>query len=66
VINNIENNQFDFAELTEFWQDGRFNIVVNHIQHSEQFSIRANLIDFCVYFNKYVGKEELKILQKLI
>jgi hypothetical protein len=66
MLKDEEKTDFDFAELTEFWRDGRFNIVVNHIQHSEQFSIRANLIDFCVYFNKYVGKEELKILQKLI
>ena len=66
MLKGEKRTDFDFAELIEFWRDGRFDIVVNHIQHSEQFSIRANLIDFCIYFDKYVGKEELNILQKLI
>lgn len=66
MLKNEEKTDFDFADLIEFWRDGRFDVVVNYIQHSEQFSNRANLIDFCVYFDKYVGKEELKILQKLI
>lgn len=59
-------HKFDFAELTEFWQDGRYALVADYIRFSEQFSNRANLIDFCVYLHKYLGMEELKVLQRLI
>ena len=55
-----------FIELTELWQDGRFGLVLDYLRYSEQFSDRANLIDFCVYFGKYLGTDELQVLQKLI
>ena len=55
-----------FVELTDLWQDGRFGLVLDYLRHSEQFSDRANLIDFCVYFAKYLGADELQVLQKLI
>ena len=55
-----------FPTLTELWLDGKYIEVANIIAHTAPFSNRANLINFCVYFEKYVGKEELKILQKLI
>jgi hypothetical protein len=59
-------NTFDFVELTELWQDGRYDLVVDYVRHSEQFSNRANLIDFCIYLHKYLGSNDLQILQKLI
>jgi hypothetical protein len=65
-MHKSEEKLFDFAELTELWRDGRFGLVVDYVRHSEQFSDRANLIDFCVYLNKYLGTEELQVLQKLI
>ena len=55
-----------FLQLTERWQDGQYAQVADYIRHDIVFSNRANLIDFCIYFDKYVGKEELNILQKLI
>ena len=58
--------KFNFIELTDLWQDGRFGLVLDYLRHSEQFSDRANLIDFCVYFAKYLGADELQVLQKLI
>lgn len=55
-----------FPTLTELWRDGKYIEVANIIAHTSPFSNRANLIDFCVYFEKYLGREELKVLQRLI
>ena len=55
-----------FPTLTELWRDGYYIEVANIVAHTEPFSNRANLINFCVYFEKYLGKEELKVLQRLI
>jgi hypothetical protein len=53
-------------ELTEMWQDGEFNQVTSHILDSKEFMQKDRLIDFCVYFSKYLGFKELQVLQKLI
>ncbi len=53
-------------ELTEMWQDGEFNQVTAHILDSKEFMQKDRLIDFCVYFSKYLGFKELQVLQKLI
>jgi len=60
------NEKLNFVDLTDLWQDGQYLEVTDYILHSEQFSIRSNLIDFCVYLNKHLGSKELDILQKLI
>jgi hypothetical protein len=53
-------------ELTDMWFDGKFNEVASHIIDSKEFMEKDRLIDFCLYFHKYVGRDELQILQKLI
>ena len=58
--------QMTDIQLTEMWFDGKFNEVASHIADSKEFSEKDRLIDFCLYFNKYVGQEELKVLSKLI
>ena len=55
-----------FPTLTELWRDGKYIEVANIVAHTAPFSNRANLIDFCVYFEKYLGADELKVLQRLI
>ena len=55
-----------FPTLTELWRDGKYIEVANIIAHTAPFSNRANLIDFCVYLHKYLGSNDLQILQKLI
>ena len=52
-------------ELTEMWQDGKLNEVTAHILDSKDFMAKDRLIDFCVYFSKYLGLKELQVLQKL-
>ena len=49
-----------FLQLTERWQDGQYAQVADYIRHDIVFSNRANLIDFCVYFESILGTEELK------
>ena len=53
-------------ELTDMWLDGKFNQVASHIADSKEFLEKDRLIDFCLYFHKYVGRAELKVLSKLI
>ena len=53
-------------ELTEMWLDGKFDEVAWEITDSKQFMEKDKLIDFCLYFQKYVGEEDLRILQKFI
>ena len=55
-----------FPTLTELWRDGKYIEVANIVAHTAPFSNRANLIDFCVYLHKYLGSNDLQILQKLI
>ena len=53
-------------ELTEMWLDGKFDEVIWEITDSKQFMEKDRLIDFCLYFQKYVGEGDLRILQKFL
>ena len=53
-------------ELTDLWFDGEYEKVAEVIKDSKDFLEKDRLIDFCLYFAKYVGDKELRILQKLI
>ena len=53
-------------DLTELWQDGKYTQVASHILDSKEFVEKDRLMDFCIYFNKYVGEKDLLVLQKLI
>lgn len=55
-----------FPTLTELWKDGKYIEVAEIVAHTAPFSNRAKLIDFCVYFEKYLGRDELRVLQRLI
>jgi hypothetical protein len=56
----------DFIQLTEMWQNREFNKVAEVICDSKEFLEKDRLIDFCAYFQKYLGENELKVLSKLI
>ena len=51
-------------ELTEMWHNGDYNNVGNTI-NNEQWS-SAEVAEFCSYFAKYVGLNELSILYKFL
>ena len=53
-------------ELTEMWLDGKFDEVMWEITDSTQFREKARLIEFSLYFQKYVGEADLRILQKIL
>jgi hypothetical protein len=59
---NMKNTEY--IALTELWQDGKYNNVANTI-NNENWSPRR-VAEFCVYFNKYLGTEQLNILHKLL
>ncbi len=53
-------------ELTDLWFEGEYEQVAEIIRDSKDFLEKDRLIDFCLYFDKYVGRRELKVLQKLV
>ena len=53
-------------ELTDLWYEGKYNEVASHITESKDFLEKDRLIDFCIYFNRYIGEKDLLVLQKLI
>ena len=53
-------------ELTDLWYEGKYNEVASYITESKDFLEKDRLIDFCIYFNRYIGEKDLLVLQKLI
>lgn len=60
----MTNNNDSFLELTEFWQDGQYDLVCKKI-HAYKWGSK-DLMCFCGYFIKYLGEQEFQILCKLI
>lgn len=54
----------EYITLTELWQDREYQSVADII-NQENWS-RARLATFCAYFSKYLGREELEVLCKLL
>ena len=53
-------------KLTDLWSDGKYNEVASYISDSKEFLEKDRLIEFCIYFNKYIGERDLLVLKKLI
>ena len=51
-------------ELTEMWQDGRYVEVGNFIKDNGW--LPRETAEFCAYFCKYLGTNQLNILYKFI
>ena len=54
----------EYIKLTEMWQDREYQCVADTI-NQEDWS-KAKLAEFCAYFSKYLGREELEVLCKLL
>lgn len=54
----------DFVQLTELWRSGHYNKLGNIIK-KERWS-PERVVEFCAYFGKYVGVNQLNILYKFI
>ena len=56
---------YENIDLTDLWMDGEYEQVAGIIRDSKEFQESDRLIDFCLYFHKYVGCKQLEVLQKL-
>lgn len=54
----------DFITLTEMWRDCNFQQVADCI-HKEAWD-PSRLAEFIVYFRKYLGEEQARVLYKLL
>lgn len=54
----------DFITLTELWQDGDY-LLVGQIINDECWTA-ARVAEFCAYFFKYLGSDQLSILNKFL
>ncbi len=54
----------EYITLTELWQDREYQSVADII-NQENWG-RPRLAHFCAYFSKYLGREELEVLCKLL
>lgn len=53
-----------YLKLTEMWQDARYNEVGDYIRQAGW--VPREMAEFCAYFCKYLGTNQLNILYKFI
>jgi hypothetical protein len=58
------NTNTEYINLTELWKDGKYGEVGNTI-NKENWS-PAEVAEFCSYFNRYLGSNQLEILYKFL
>ncbi len=54
----------EYIELTELWQDGEYAEVGNIINNENWKPVRV--VEFCAYFNKFLGSNQLNLLYKFL
>lgn len=54
----------EYITLTELWRDGHYS-EVGHIINSERWT-SSQLAEFCSYFAKYIGLNDLEVLHKFL
>lgn len=54
----------EFVELTELWHNKQYNKIGKIIREEEWDQIRV--AEFCAYFAKYIGSQDLQILYKFL
>ena len=54
----------EYITLTELWQDGKYSQVADTINNEGWKPQRV--AEFCSYFNKYLGSNQLNVLHKLL
>lgn len=57
-------NTTEFIQLTELWKDGEYN-TLGRIINEESWGI-AQVAEFCAYFAKHLGLNQLNILYKFL
>lgn len=59
-----QNPNTEFIQLTELWNDREYT-QVGRIINEEEWSA-SEIAEFCAYFAKYVGLNQLNILYKFL
>lgn len=54
----------DFIVLTEMWHDHQYEEIGELLEREDW--PRARLVQFCAYFARHVGTEELKVLHLFV
>jgi len=54
----------EYIQLTELWQDGEYSKVADTI-NGEAWNAQR-VAEFCAYFNKYLGSNQLNVLYKFL
>ena len=54
----------EYIELTELWQDGE-DVEVANIINNENWK-PGRVAEFCAYFNKFLGTNQLNLLYKFL
>jgi len=54
----------EYIKLTDLWNDGEY-AELGHIIQEEQWSTQK-VAEFCAYFAKYLGVNQLNILHKFL
>jgi len=57
-------NTTEFIQLTELWKDGEYD-TLGRIINEESWGI-AQVAEFCAYFAKHLGFNQLNILYKFL
>lgn len=57
-------NTTEFIQLTELWQDGEYDTLGRIINEESWGS--AQIAEFCAYFAKHLGLNQLNILYKFL
>jgi|TARA_R110002153_G_scaffold5754_8_gene26674 hypothetical protein len=53
-----------YIQLTDLWSDGEYN-ELGHIMQDESWT-NSQIAEFCAYFAKYMGLNQLQILYKFL
>ena len=64
VYEKLNGTNTEFIQLTELWQDREYS-QVGRIINEEEWN-RNEVAEFCAYFAKYVGLNQLNILYKFL
>lgn len=60
----MNKNTTEYAQLTELWKDGEYARLGSIIK--EESWGNAKVAEFCAYFAKYMGLNQLNILYKFL
>tara|TARA_R110001592_G_scaffold130031_4_gene343020 strand:- start:4493 stop:4723 length:231 start_codon:yes stop_codon:yes gene_type:complete len=64
IPENFSADNTEFIQLTDLWNEGEYSSVGRII--AEESWASARVAEFCAYFTKYLGVNQLNILYKFL